>query len=214
MAWSTLLVVDRESEAPNTAIAATRARPTMSAAAVWAVRSGLRMQFSRPSWPGSPSSRASGRPIAPETGRAIAGASMAAPTKMHTEPRPTSWMAGLASPMASMATPARPTPAPQANRRRGETSLSGRRSSSAATGGMRTARRAGPIADTTVTPTPTASPTTTVRASKTSDPTGSATPNARSRASSPTAASTPAPSPITDETSPTAAASASTERNT
>ena len=48
IAWSTLLVADRDTEAPNTDIAATRARPTMSAEAVWAVRRGLRMEFSRP----------------------------------------------------------------------------------------------------------------------------------------------------------------------
>jgi len=68
IAWSTLLVADRETEAPNTDIAATRARPTMSAAAVWAVRRGLRMEFSRPSLPGSPSTRASGRPITLDSG--------------------------------------------------------------------------------------------------------------------------------------------------
>jgi hypothetical protein len=34
MALSTLLVAERESEAPNTAIVETRASPTMSAAAV------------------------------------------------------------------------------------------------------------------------------------------------------------------------------------
>ncbi len=61
MAWCALLVVERDTEAPNTDIAATRARPTMSAAAVWAVRRGLRIEFSRPSLPGSPSTRASGR---------------------------------------------------------------------------------------------------------------------------------------------------------
>ena len=67
IAWSALLVADRDTEAPNTDIAATRARPTMSAEAVWAVRRGLRIEFCRPSLPGSPSSRASGRPI--ESGR-------------------------------------------------------------------------------------------------------------------------------------------------
>ena len=46
MALSTLLVADRDSEAPNTAMAETSARPTMSADAVCAVRRGLRMEFS------------------------------------------------------------------------------------------------------------------------------------------------------------------------
>ena len=93
----------------------------MSAEAVWAVRRGLRMEFSRPSWPGSPSNRASGRPIALASGRATAGASMATPTKMHTAPTPTSWIAGLASPMARMSAPARVRAVPQAKRRRSET---------------------------------------------------------------------------------------------
>ena len=57
MALSTLLVADLDSDAPNTAMVDTRARPTMSAEAVCAVRRGLRMEFSRPSLPEMPSSR-------------------------------------------------------------------------------------------------------------------------------------------------------------
>ena len=48
-----------------------------------------------------------------------------------------------------------------------------KRSAIAATGAMRTARRAGPTEDMTVTPMPTANPTNAVRASKTSGPDGS-----------------------------------------
>jgi hypothetical protein len=214
IASSTLLVADSDTDAPNTDIAATRARPTMSAAAVWAVRRGLRMEFSRPSWPGSRSSRASGRPITLDSGRAIAGATIATPRKTATAPRPTSAMAGSIRPMASSTAPTSATAIPPANRRRSETSPPGRRSPSAATGGIRTALRAGPIAATTVTPTPTASPTRAVRGSNTSGPAGSVIPNPRSSASSPSAASTPRPRPITEETSPVMAASASTERNT
>ena len=51
MALSTLLVADVDSDAPNTAMAETRASPTISADAVWAVRRGLRMEFSRPAGP-------------------------------------------------------------------------------------------------------------------------------------------------------------------
>ena len=79
---------------------------------------------------------------------------------------------------------------------------------------MRTARRAGLMAATTVTPTPTTRQTTTVRASKTSGPDGRVTPKPLSSASSPMAASTPSPRPISDDTSPTMAASPSTDRNT
>src|ERR1039458_10526011 len=67
-ASSTLAVADLDSEAPNTDIAATRARPTMRAEAVWAVRRGLRIEFSRPSWPDTPSTRASGRPLTLQLG--------------------------------------------------------------------------------------------------------------------------------------------------
>ena len=51
-------------------MAETRARPIIRAAAVWAVRRGLRMEFSRPSLPATPSVRASGRPITLASGRA------------------------------------------------------------------------------------------------------------------------------------------------
>ena len=51
-----------DSDAPNTAMAETRASPTMRAEAVCAVRRGLRMEFSRPSFPGTPRTRASGPP--------------------------------------------------------------------------------------------------------------------------------------------------------
>ena len=101
MALSTLLVAERDSEAPKTAMAETRASPTMSADAVWAVRRGLRMEFSRPSRPEMPSRRASGRPMTLAIGRATAGARRATPTKISTAPRPTSAMAGSVSPTAS-----------------------------------------------------------------------------------------------------------------
>jgi len=77
IAWFALLVADFDSEAPNTDIAATRARPIMSAEAVWAVRRGLRIEFSRPRRPATPKARASGRPITLASGRATAGESMA-----------------------------------------------------------------------------------------------------------------------------------------
>src|ERR1035441_2657856 len=162
-ASSTLAVADLDSEAPNTDIAATRARPTMSAEAVWAVRRGLRIEFPRPS----------GRPITLEIGRAIAGDNMATPTKMRTAPTPTSAMTGLASPTASSAAPARATAAPQINRRLSEPSPADDWSLSAAIGGMRTALRAGPIRATALTPRAPASPTSTVRSPNNSDPGGS-----------------------------------------
>ena len=59
----TLLVADLDADAPNTAMAETRASLTIRADAVWAVRRGLRMEFSRPSLPAIPIVRASGRPM-------------------------------------------------------------------------------------------------------------------------------------------------------
>ncbi len=62
----------------------------MSADAVWAVRRGLRIEFSRPRRPDIPRRRASGRPNTLDIGRATAGASRATPMKISTAPRPTS----------------------------------------------------------------------------------------------------------------------------
>ena len=61
-ALSRLVFADSDSDAPRTAIVDTSAIPTIRAAAVCAVRRGLRIEFSRPILPGVPSSAASGRP--------------------------------------------------------------------------------------------------------------------------------------------------------
>ncbi len=147
-------------------------------------------------------------------GRATAGASMATPTKMRTAPRPTSAMAGAVSPQARRATPSTVMMPPRVKRRRKGTSSSVCWADTAATGAIRTARRAGLMAATSVTPTPTTMHTMTVRASNTRGPDGSVTPKPLSSFSRPMAASTPRPRPISDETSPTMAASPRTERKT
>ena len=207
-------MADLDSEAPKTAMVDTRARPTISADDVWAVRRGLRMEFSRPSFPEMPNSAARGRPSTLDTGRATRGASIPMPRKTATAPTPTSWMAGLVSPTTSTTTPRIPITPPTTIRRRDDSCWSDRWSARAATGGMRTARRAGLIADTTVTPTPTTSAAMTVLASNTSGPVGSVMPNPLSSASRPTAASTPRPSPTRDATRPRIAASRRTDRKT
>ena len=84
----------------------------------------------------------------------------------------------------------------------------------AATGGMRTARRAGLMAETTVTPTPTSQGDDHRPGLEHERARGRVMPNPLSSASSPTAASTPSPMPTSEETTPTMAASPSTERNT
>ncbi len=134
--------------------------------------------------------------------------------KMRTAPSPTSWMAGTVRPAARAAIPPSVIPRPQANRRRMEISYSTCCSVTAWTGAIRTARRAGPMAETIVIPTPTTKQTMTVRASKTSGPEGSVTPKPLRSASRPSAASTPSPRPMSDEMSPTIPASASTETKT
>ena len=90
MASSTLLVADLDSEAPKTAMVETRARPTIRADEVWAVRRGLRMEFSRPNRPAVPSREARGRPSTLAIGRATRGASMPIPRKTAMAPNPTS----------------------------------------------------------------------------------------------------------------------------
>src|SRR5579872_6148043 len=214
MAWSMLLVTERDTDAPNTAMADTSASPTSSAEAVWAVRRGLRIEFSRPNLPDMPSRRARGRPRTLDMGRANTGDSMVMPTKMARAPRPTNWIAGADSPAASAATPARKNTDPTTMRRRDDTPWSATWSTRAATGGIRTARRAGLMAETRVTPTPTRSATTTVRPSKMSEPDGRLMPKPLNRASSPKAASTPSPNPMSDATNPVRPASSSTERKT
>ncbi len=75
-------------EAPRMPTAVTRASPIISAAAVEAVRRGLRMAFNRPSRPGTP--RASGPPTTRATGRASSGDRPATPRKVSRAPTPTS----------------------------------------------------------------------------------------------------------------------------
>ena len=90
-----------------------------------------------------------------DMGRATTGASIPMPRKMATAPTPTSWMAGRVSPETRPAMPNTATTDPITIRRRDDSAWSARWSARAATGGIRTAWRAGPMADTTVTPTPT-----------------------------------------------------------
>ncbi len=123
-------------------------------------------------------------------------------------------MAGSVRPTASRPTPIRVMIPPRMKRRRSGISASVCCSETAATGAMRTARRAGLMAATIVTPTPTTRHTMTVRVSNTRGPDGSVTPKPLNSFSSPTAASTPSPRPISDDSTPTMNASPSTERNT
>ena len=67
---------------------ATSATPIMSAAAVTAVRAGLRVEFSRASRPLTPARRCSGAPTRAAIGRTSCGLNSATPRKIATEPPP------------------------------------------------------------------------------------------------------------------------------
>ena len=84
--------------AANTATNETRARPTISAAAVEAVRPGLRTEFSRASVPGTPPKRCIGAPTTDATGVTSSGLSRATPRKTATAPTPTHASPGLRAP--------------------------------------------------------------------------------------------------------------------
>ncbi len=77
-----------------------------------------------------------------------------------TAPSPTSRIAGAVNPATRAAMPPIAARLPMVTRRRTDSAGSSRVSTSAATGAIRTARRAGTIAEITVTPTPTAIATT------------------------------------------------------
>ena len=74
--------------AVKTATKTTRPRPTISAAAVSAVRAGFRWAFSRASWPTTGESRSSGSPMAAAIGRTMYLATRARPMKSSTAPPP------------------------------------------------------------------------------------------------------------------------------
>ena len=74
-------------DAANTATNVTSPSPIMSAAAVDAVRRGLRFAFSPPSLPET--RRLNGRPSVDAIGRATSGDSIATPTNVSAAPSPT-----------------------------------------------------------------------------------------------------------------------------
>jgi len=79
---------DAVMEAPSVAMAATRARPTMSADAVAAVRRGLRAAFSWLSRPVTPVMCGSGEPMARANPPDTNGASVATPMNVRAAPAP------------------------------------------------------------------------------------------------------------------------------
>ncbi len=148
----------------------TRASPTMRAAAVAAVRRGLRMAFSRASVPGRARRRRRGAPIRPATGWVKMGLITAMPTKTVPAPAPTKAIGSIHSkgtstnrPIRRRATPPAVMAAPAMTRGRIDRRPVVSICRMAATGGTEAARRAGRIAETRVTRIPTAAATATVR---------------------------------------------------
>ena len=204
---------------PKIATTATIAMPTMSAAAVDAVRRGLRAAFSWASRPDIPRNRAGNHPRTRPTARPTSGLSIATPMKTSAAPTPTA----AATPPGNQSTPpkrpsttsttpttanAPPTPiaAPPGARR------AARRSRSAAIGETRAARRAGATAETNVITVPTTSETTIVRGRDDRRARRQVEPDrAASAAWSPMATRIPRTSPRIDDSSPTTKASIATE---
>ena len=171
-ARSTARSIEPRSPAAKIVTNTTSATPTISAAAVTAVRAGLRVEFSRARRPVTPVSRCSGAPMSDASGRTSCGLKSATPRKTATDPRPSSAAAPPPdpppkSPYATMPAPPRPSTAAAINRPRPARGAAVSPSRSAAIGAMRVARSAGTRLAMTVTTTPTSSDTTIVRVAMT-----------------------------------------------
>src|SRR5437763_8103393 len=143
---------------------ATSPSPIINAAAVDAVRFGLRMAFSRPSLPDTPHRR-SGQPSTRATGRTINGLRTATPKNTVAAPRPANDAAlepPPRSPVRRMPMPAARMTSPVTRRRVEPAYDVGWASRLAAMGGERDARSAGTTEDKTVAPRPTTAAATTV----------------------------------------------------
>ena len=204
----------------NTATKTTSARPIISAAAVAAVRCGLRAAFSRARRPLVGASACSGRPMSAASGRTTYLASMAIATNSATAPAAISSSRVVVA--AELTMPATRAPAPsramtqaigvlRRPRREGGSCAP---SESAATGGTLVARSAGSRADARVTPTPTSSATTIVRGLRARPPVGRSAPTALKSASMALATPSPATRPSSDAARPIVRASPVTVAST
>ena len=94
--------------AAKTATNETSASPIISAAAVAAVRPGLRIAFSRASRPGTPRRRSSGRPTTEASGVTSRGLSRVTPMKTAAAPTPTQASPGSSAPNSPSSISAEP----------------------------------------------------------------------------------------------------------
>ena len=217
--FSTVSSIDALTPAARMETKVTSASPIISAAAVTAVRLGLRIAFSRASRPATPRNRSSGSPTAP----AIRGTSrgLSSATAMNSAIAPTPSMLSACSAGAPPNNANRIASAPMISRpqdrilrRRvggGGTAASSR---IAARGGTRVARRAGARLATIVTMVPTSKPTMMVRLLSTRPSCGRSAPRALNSALMPCAVAMPSKMPRIDAIRPTISASSITERST
>src|SRR3954463_4379106 len=186
----------------------TSATPTISAAAVTAVRPGWRIVFSRARRPVMPRVLSNGRPMTEASGRTRYGLTNATPRKVASATPPTKLRDAFdenepKSPAAIRPTPTRPSARPANVPLRDGPRLGGTAPSwSASTGDTRVARRAGASDEKTVTTVPTTIETITVRDALPLPLLGRSTPIARNGARRPPATPTPSTRPATDPSRP------------
>ena len=146
---STAVAIELLIPAAKTVTKATTARPIISAAAVTAVRAGLRCVFSRARRPMRRRISSSGRPASEASGRTRRGLKSETPSRTATAPAPISPaalppLAPPKRPARTIASPATPSSTASAATTRPRRRLCGSSSASrAAIGGTRVARRAG-----------------------------------------------------------------------
>ena len=213
MVWLTEAVADAAKIEKN----AMRPTPIIRAAAVDAVRLGLRVAFCRASRPVTPLSRATGAPIRLLMGPAMTGPSTATPRNVTSAPPPTTAipLSRLPNrPRNRAATPRASTSSPNTVRTSERAERSTLTSRRAAMGDTRDARMAGAMATTMVTPTPAMKATTTELMWITAPLAGMPRPRPLSRALSPMATRMPKTRPSTAEINPTTNASPITEPST
>ncbi len=205
---STDLLIDALIDALITLTVVTKAKPIMRAAAVAAVRRGLRIAFCCASRPGVPNTFGNSPPSTRTTGVLITGASIAMPRNTAAAPPPSrasGWLVAPAMPdPMAIAPPAVKAP-PTQTRMRSDRCGSDTSSRIAATGGIFAARRAGKYADSTVTTMPTVYAHRTGVAVNTSG--ADVSEPLKISACSSCARPTPRPRPIVEPRMPTATAS-------
>ena len=205
--------------AASVATRVTSASPIISAAAVDAVRCGLRRALSRASVPAAPPIRVAGHPRIPDRAGMNGADSIATPTNTSSVPM-IRRMSTVEVPCENSPRTSRPKPSAVSTaatgvrkrwKRPGGSSAPSR---TAAMGGTRVARSAGKKLAIRVTTIPRASETTIVRVSNRRPLFGSVKPTASNSENRPLASASPRKSPTTDAITPITSASNTTAART